>query len=73
MFKALGITEEESKEKFGFLLKLSSTGLRRTEELLSGLTGLSCCLAETEQSQGMHRLPENRASQLLVDRGAISG
>ena len=67
VFKALGINEEEAKNKFGFLIEALKYGAPPHGGIAYGLDRLIAILTGNESIREVIAFPKNKAAQSLVD------
>jgi aspartyl-tRNA synthetase len=73
MFKALGFTQEEAEEKFGFLLEAFKYGAPPHGGIAYGLDRLAMILTESENIREVIAFPKTQnATSLLTDAPAIA-
>ncbi|MDM8534940.1 aspartate--tRNA ligase [Clostridiaceae bacterium HSG29] len=73
MFKALGFTDEEAEEKFGFLLEAFKFGAPPHGGLAYGLDRLAMILTESDNIREVIAFPKTQnATSLLTDAPAIA-
>ena len=66
IFKALGLTDEEAQEKFGFMVNALSYGTPPHAGLAIGLDRLVALLARTESIRDVIAFPKNSAAKDLM-------
>ncbi len=73
MFKALGFTEEEANDKFGFLLEAFKYGVPPHGGIAYGLDRFMMCLTESDNIRDVIAFPKTQsASCLMTDAPAIA-